>query len=43
MDLTLATPILDTFKDVGLIASTFAVLFGLVWAWGWLLKNFGTF
>jgi hypothetical protein len=43
VDLILATRLIDTFKDIGLIGSTFVVLFGLVWAWGWLLKNFGTF
>jgi hypothetical protein len=43
MDLVIATSVLDTLKDVGLILSTFVVLFGLIWWWGWILKNFGTF
>ncbi len=43
MDLVLATSLLNTLKDTGLILSSAAVLFALIGWWGWLLKNFGTF
>lgn len=43
MDLVTATSAVDTLKDAFLILSTLGVLFALVWGWGWLLKNFGTF
>jgi len=43
MDPVLATRLIDTLKDTGLILSTLAVLFGLILFWGWILKNFGTF
>jgi hypothetical protein len=43
MDLVTATSAVDTLKDSFLILSTLVVLFALIWWWGWILKNFGTF
>ena len=43
MDLTLATSIVTTLKDVGLIGSSFIVLAGLVVWWYWIMSRFGSF